>query len=222
MNIKLGMLDPLYYLMFATNEKISITQIEGNWPQAPFPSMADREAFVADWPQLPDDKFKQYFLDWNPRGENSNPHYPTADMCSEIVDWMEMLHNIDDALGLCAGMASFCLKPPYHIHNYPKLISAATGFDLDEEGLKKIANRSRNLHRAFNNLRGMSRADEKPPEDHWKHRFPELEENLLTTYYKYKGWNYNGIPTRERLEELDLADVANVLEQRGILKNGQD
>ena len=36
MNIKLGMLDPLYYLMFSTNEKISITQIEGNWPQASF------------------------------------------------------------------------------------------------------------------------------------------------------------------------------------------
>ncbi len=58
-------------------------------------------------------------------------------MASEIVDWMEMLHNIDDALCLCAGMASFCLKPPYHIHNYPKLISAATGMDMDEEGLKK-------------------------------------------------------------------------------------
>ena len=32
----------------------------------------------------------------------------------------------------------FCLKPPYHIHNYPKIISAATGMDMDEDGLKKI------------------------------------------------------------------------------------
>lgn len=217
MNIKLGMLDPLYYLMFSTNEKISITQIEGNWPQAPFPSREDREAFVKDWPQLPDDKMKQYFLDWEPRGENSNPYYPTPDMCSEIVDWMEMVHNIDDALGLCAGMGSFCLKPPYHIHNYPKLISAATGMDLDKDGLKKIVNRSRNLHRAANNLRGMSRKDEKPPEDHWRHRFPEYEEQLQTRYYQYKGWNYDGVPTRERLEELDLVYVADDLEKRGIL-----
>ena len=222
MNIKLGMLDPLYYLMFSTNEKISITQIEGNWPQAPFPSKKDRESFVKDWPQLPDEKFKQYFLDWEPRGENANPYYPTPAISSEIVDWMEMLHNIDDALGLCAGMASFCLKPPYHIHNYPKLISAATGMDLDEAGLKKIVNRSRNLHRAFNNRRGMRRADEKPPEDHWKRRFPELEEELLTTYYKFKGWNYDGIPTKERLLELDLGYVAEDLEKRGILKDGQD
>jgi len=222
MNIKLGMLDPLYFLMFATNEKISITQIEGNWPQAAFPKREDREAFVKDWPQLPDEKFKQYFLDWEPRGENSNPNYPTAEMCCEIVDWMEMLHNIDDALCICAGMGSFCLKPPYHIHNYPKFISAATGMDIDEQGLKKIVNRSRNLHRAFNNRRGMTRADEKPPEDHWRKRFPELEENLLSTYYKYKGWNLNGVPTRERLHELDLDYVADDLEKRGILKDGQD
>jgi aldehyde:ferredoxin oxidoreductase len=220
--LKLGVLDPLYFLMYSTNEKISITQIEGNWPQAAFPTREQRELFVKDWPQLPDEKFKEYLLEWEPRGEKAIPYFPTPQMSSEIVDWMEMLHNIDDALGFCAGMGSFCLKPPYHIHNYPKLVSAATGMDIDEAGMKKIVNRSRNLHRALNIMRGMRRADEKPPEDHWKHRFPELEEQLLDTYYKYKGWNREGIPTKERLHELDLDYVADDLEKRGILNNGQD
>jgi aldehyde:ferredoxin oxidoreductase len=220
--LKLGMIDPIYYIMYSTNEKLSITQIEGNWPQAPFPTMEEREAFVKDWPQLPDEKFKKYLLDWEPRGEKSNPYYPTPEMCSEIVDWMETMHNIDDALGFCAGMSSFCLKPPYHIHNIPGLVSSATGMDMDEAGLKKIAKRSRNLHRAFNIKRGMRRADEVPPEDHWKKRFPELEEKLLDTYYKFKGWNNDGIPTKETLQELDLGYVAEDLERRGILKNGQD
>ena len=220
--LKLGVLDPLYFLMYSTNEKISITQIEGQWPQSAFPTMEQREAFVKDWPQLPDEHFKQYLLDWELRGDHAIPNFPTAEMCSEIVDWMEMLHNIDDALGICAGMSSFCLKPPYHIHNFPLLISAATGMDVDEAGLKKIANRSRNLHRAYNNRLGMRRADEKPPQDHWKKRFPELEQNLLSTYYKYKGWNDDGIPARARLEELDLGYVAEDLEKRGILKDGQD
>ncbi|ABB32031.1 Aldehyde ferredoxin oxidoreductase [Geobacter metallireducens RCH3] len=220
--VKLGTLDPLYFLMYSTNEKISITQMEGQWPQSAFPTMEQREEFVRDWPQIPDEKFKQIVLDWELRGEKSIPYFPTPDMCSEIVDWMEMMHNIDDAVGMCCGMSSFCLKPPYHIHNYPKIISAATGLDLDESGLKQIANRSRNLHRAYNNRLGIRRVDEKPPADHWKKRFPELEEQLLSTYYTYKGWNHDGIPTREKLEELDLGYVADDLEKRGILKNGQN
>ncbi|KUO78497.1 MAG: aldehyde dehydrogenase [Desulfosporosinus sp. BRH_c37] len=220
--LKLGTMDPIYYLMYSTNEKISITQIEGNWPQGAFPTMEQREDFVKDWPQLPEEHFKQYLLNWEPRGEMGIPYYPTPDIASELVDWMEMIHNIDDALGLCCGMGSFCLKPPYHVHNYHLLVAAATGLDIDREGLKKIVNRSRNLHRAFNVVRGLRRTDEKPPEDHWKRRFPELEEQLLSTYYKYKGWNMDGIPTKERLLELDLGYVAEDLERRGILKDGQD
>ena len=152
--LKLSTLDPIYFLMYTTNEKISITQIEGNWPQGAFATMEQRQEFVKDWPQLPDPSWKQWVLEWEPRGPKGIPYYPTPEIASQIVDWMEMLHNIDDAVCMCAGMSSFCLKPPYHIHNYPHLISAATGMDLDEAGLKKIVNRSRNLHRAYNNRLG--------------------------------------------------------------------
>jgi benzoyl-CoA reductase subunit BamB len=119
------MLNPIYFLMYCTGEKINITQIEGQFPQAPFPTMEEREAFVKDWIHVPDEKFKQYLLDWEMRGERSNPYYPTVDMSVDIVDWQEMMHYIDDALGTCAGLSSFPLKPPYHIHNYPHLISSA-------------------------------------------------------------------------------------------------
>ena len=74
--LKLGMLNPIYFLMYSTGEKINITQIEGNFPQAPFPTREEREEFVKDWLQVPDEKFKQYFLDWELRGENSIPNYP--------------------------------------------------------------------------------------------------------------------------------------------------
>jgi aldehyde:ferredoxin oxidoreductase len=94
--------------------------------------------------------------------------------------------------------------------------------DIDEEGLKKIVRRSRNLHRAFNLRRGLTRADEKPPEDHWKKRFPDLEQKLLDTYYKFKGWNLDGVPTKETLHEFDLDYVAEDLERRGILRNNQE
>lgn len=217
--LKLGMLNPIYFLMYSTGEKANITQIEGQFPQSPFATMEEREEFVKDWVHVPDEKFKQYLLDWEFRGEKSNPYYPTVDMSVDIVDWQEKMHYIDDSLGVCAGLSSFPLKPPYHIHNYPLFISAATGFDIDEEGLTQAAKRSRTLVRAFNIRRGLTRADEKPPEDHWKKRFPELEEQLLDAYYKFKGWNDQGIPTKETLHELGMDYVSEDLEQRGILSH---
>jgi benzoyl-CoA reductase subunit BamB len=63
----------------------------------------------------------------------------------------------------------------------------------------------------------MRRKDEKPPEDHWKKRFPELEKELLDAYYKLKGWNNEGIPTKEALHELELDYVSDDFQQRGIL-----
>ena len=218
--LKLGMLNPVYFLMYATGEKINITQIEGQFPQAPFPTMEERENFVKDWIQVPDEKFKKYLLDWEVRGDHSNPTYPTAEISADIVDWQEKMHYIDDALGVCAGLSSFPLKPPYHIHNYPLIISSATGIDMDETKLTQIYNRNRNLIRAINVRRGLRRVDEKPPEDHWRKRFPELEQNLLDKYYRFKGWDNDGIPTKKTLQDLDMATVAEDLEQRGIIKNG--
>ena len=218
--LKLGMLNPVYYLMYSTGEKINITQIEGQFPQAPFPTMEERVAFVKDWIQVPHEKFKQYLLDWEPRGENSNPHYPSIEASCDIVDWQEKMHYIDDALGTCAGLSSFPLKPPYHIHNFPHFISAGTGIDFDSASLWKAATRNRTLLRAINVRRGMRRADDKPPEDHWRKRFPDLEKQLLDQYYKLKGFNQQGIPTKESLHELEMDFVAEEFEQKGIYGNG--
>jgi benzoyl-CoA reductase subunit BamB len=216
--LKLSMLNPIYFLMYSTGEKISITQIEGQFPQMPLPTREEREAFVKDWFQVPDEKFKQYYLDWERRGENSFPYYPTVQMCCDIVDWQEKMHYIDDALGMCAGLSSFPLKPPYHIHNYPKLISAGAGIEMDEAKLNQAVKRYRTLVRANNIRRGMRRKDDKPPANHWKKRFPELEKELLDTYYNFKGWNEEGIPTGESLHELGLDYVSEDFIQRGILE----
>ena len=217
--IKLGTLNPIYFLLLSTGEKINITQIQGQVPQAPFATREEREEFVKDWIQVPDEKFKEYFLNWEPK--SPAPYYPSIELICELVDWQETMHYIDDALGICTGLSSFPMKPPYHIHNLPQIISAATGLDIDEAELWKITKRNRNLIRAINVRRGLRRADEKPPEDHWKKRFPEYEAKLLDEYYKYRGWNSEGIPTKETLQELGLPYIAEDLEQRGIIKNEQ-
>lgn len=217
--LKLSMLNPIYFLMYSTGAKINITQIEGQFPQAAFPEREAREEFVKDWFQVPDEKFKQYFLDWEPRGENSIPYYPTVEMCCDIVDWQERMHYIDDALGMCAGLSSFHHKPPYHIHNLPKFITFGAGIEMDEDKISLSAKRYRTLFRAINMRRGMKRKDEKPPEDHWKKRFPELEQELLDAYYKFKGWDNDGVPTKESLHELGLDYVVADLQKRGFLKD---
>ncbi len=220
--LKLGMLNPIYFLMYCTGEKASITQIEGNYPQAPFPTLEEREAFCEDWPHVPDERFKEWFLEWELRGDKSIPNTPDLDATCELVHWQEQMHYIDDSIGICAGLSSFPLKPPFHIHNLPTLISAGAGLELDEAALVHLTKRNRVLVRANNIIRGLRRIDEKPPEDHWKKRFPELEEKLLDAYYAFKGWNSDGIPTLETLRELDLGYVAEEFLRRGILTEDAD
>jgi len=219
MNIKLGMLNPLYYLMYSTGEKANIVQIEGQIPQSPLLKEL-REEFVKDWIQVPtgkEEKFKEFVLKWEPRGEYSFPFWPPVDTVCELVEWQEMMHYLDDCTGICAGLSSFVYKPPYHVHNLPLIISAATGFDLDEEGLTQIFRRVRNLVRAINVRKGLRREEERPPENHWKQRFPDYEAKLLDEYYKFKGWDTRGIPTGETLDRLGLDYVREDLERRGIL-----
>jgi benzoyl-CoA reductase subunit BamB len=218
--IKLGVLDPLYFLMFATGEKVNITQIQGQYPQEPFRKRETREEFVKDWFQVPDEKLKQYFVDWHAskeEGPNRKPFYPTPKMACEIVDWMERMHYVDDSLGLCGGLSSWNKKPPYHLHNLPKIISAATGMDYDTDKLVQTTRRIRTLLRAINVRRGLRRKDDTPPEDHWSKRFPELEKELIDEFYKLKGWDKDSIPTKESLHELGLDYVYRDFIERGIV-----
>ncbi len=218
--LKLGKVNPPYFLMYATGEKMSITQIEGSYPQDPLPTSEEREKFVRDWVAVPNDKFKKIFLEWEKRNDLS------FEASCSICDWNEMMHYIDDAIGLCGFLSSFRGqfggRIPYHTHNIPKIISLATGMDLDEDGLWRIGRRNRNLVRALNVRRGLRRKDEKPPEDHWKVRDHKMETKLLDAYYEFKGWNSEGIPSKETLDELGLDYVSEDFEQRGILTDGKN
>jgi aldehyde:ferredoxin oxidoreductase len=212
--IKLGKVNPAYFLMIATGEKMSITQIEGSFPQDPLPTMEEREAFVQKWDAPPDDRFKEYFLNWEKRNV-----MPDQAFC-EIVDWNEAMHYIDDSIGLCGFVSSFRGQfggeVAYHMNNIPEFIEKAAGFEMNKEKLWKCFQRIRNLVRAVNVRRGLRRKDERPPEDHWAVRDEEMEQALLSKYYQFKGWNMEGVPTRETLEELGLDFVAADFEARGI------
>lgn len=218
--IKLGKVNLAYFLMIATGEKMSITQIEGSFPQDPLPTREEREEFVKNWTAPPDDKFKEYFLNWEKRDVMSSQAF------CDIVDWNEAMHYIDDATGLCGFVSSFRGQfggdVAYNIHNIPEFISLSTGIEMDKEKLWKCFQRNRTLIRAINVRRGLRRADERPPEDHWAVRDVEREQKLLSQYYGFKGWNEDGIPTKETLDNLGLEYVSEDLLQRGILKENEN
>jgi aldehyde:ferredoxin oxidoreductase len=131
------------------------------------------------------------------------------------------MHYIDDSLGLCGFVSSFRGqfggKTGYHVWNIPQLISLSTGLDFDKDRLWEAFQRIRTLIRALNVRRGLRRKDERPPEDHWAVRDEKSEQKLLDNYYEFKGWNKNGIPTKETLDKLGLSDVSEDFLKRGIL-----
>jgi aldehyde:ferredoxin oxidoreductase len=213
--IKLGKVNPPYFLMIATGEKMSITQIEGSFPQDPLPTMEEREKFVQNWVATPHEKFKEWFLRWEKRNEISN------EASCAITDWNEAMHYIDDSLGLCGFVSSFRGqfggRTGYHVWNIPQVISLSTGFDFDKDKLWKTFQRIRTLVRAVNVRRGLRRKDERPPEDHWAVRDERFEQKLLEDYYQFKGWTDDGIPTEETLDGLGLNYVSEDFIKRGIL-----
>jgi len=101
--------------------------------------------------------------------------------------------------------------------------------DLSAEGLEEAGERINNLERAYFVREGFTReedhlrgriAEEPVPEGPFKGERidPQKFEKMLDDYYRLRGWDIEtGIPTRKRLEKLDLKDVADDLERLGKL-----
>jgi aldehyde:ferredoxin oxidoreductase len=108
-----------------------------------------------------------------------------------------------------------------------KLFSAATGCETNERELDLAGERIWNLHRAIDirNHARDRRIDEStldgfmyPGKDDGVTPDRQKLLELLDTYYRLRGWNpTNGWPTRAKLEELGLQEVAQELARLGRL-----
>ena len=99
--------------------------------------------------------------------------------------------------------------------NIARLASAATGWKLSVDDMKIIGERIWNLIRLFNVREGLTRKDDTLPyrisNDPLKggkadgHVVkPEDFHKMLDEYYKLRGWDSEGRPSKEKLRELDL------------------
>ncbi len=108
---------------------------------------------------------------------------------------------------------------------YVDMINFVTGFDLSLGDLELIGETIYNLERVINVRRGVRRRDDKIPDRFFKDILTagpakgevanrEVFNNMLDEYYELRGWNKNtGIPTKKKLVELGLEDVARNLQK---------
>ncbi len=112
-----------------------------------------------------------------------------------------------DATGLCLFL-TFGIGLP----EIAPILAAATGFDYDVDSLTRAGERIWNLERLWNLRAGISAADDTLPKRMLQSPIPagpaQGEVNrlaeMLPAYYAARGWDAQGRPTREKLDELGI------------------
>ncbi|MGB9887858.1 MAG: aldehyde ferredoxin oxidoreductase C-terminal domain-containing protein, partial [Moorellales bacterium] len=113
------------------------------------------------------------------------------------------------------------------LENTASLINAASGLDLTPEQVERVGERLNNLARVYNLREGFTREDDLPPRRLMEEAIPggtsageklarEDVERMLDEYYRARGWDERGVPTRKKLEELGLAEAVKDLVAMGL------
>lgn len=132
-----------------------------------------------------------------------------------IVKTMQDWHDVLDSLILC----KFAYIPPAAV---AAILSMVVGKRVTVGELMETGERIYNLKRVICVLRGVSSKDDTLPARLLEEPLTEggaagqvVELNrMLSEYYKLRGWDENGIPTREKLEKLNLTEAAEELSKK--------
>jgi aldehyde:ferredoxin oxidoreductase len=137
----------------------------------------------------------------------------TPDKAAKVID-LQHIRPLMDCLGTCRlQWVELGLPLDY----YAPAMKTITGVDRSWDDLIHAAERVWNLTRAFwvREIDGFGREWDYPPPRWYSDPVPngpskgklvsrENVEKLLDMYYEQRGWDENGIPTREKLDELGL------------------
>lgn len=134
-------------------------------------------------------------------------------------------YALADCSGLCMFWLGFWDCNPINIEDHLRLISYCTGKDMKLEEAVTIAKRVNAMTRAYNVMIGIRRKDDTVPQKYFEvtpesphHKLDKDKFNaMISNYYKLRGWNDNGVPTKNELTRLGLDFVRIKLEEKGIL-----
>ena len=144
-----------------------------------------------------------------------------------LTKWLTDFTAVANSLGLCLISENFW--PTMGPTNYAKLYSACTGWQTSPQELIKAGERISNLMRAYIVREGIRRKDDDWPARFYCEPIPDGPKkgallsrdkinSLLEQYYDMRGWNREtGVPTKEKLVELDLDYVADELSKKGVI-----
>ncbi len=114
-----------------------------------------------------------------------------------------------------------CYFLPWNYIQTTEIVRAVTGWNTTLWELMKVGERITTMARAFNVREGFTKNDDWLPERcfHPKTSGALSEtavdsarlEKARSIYYEMMGWDENGVPTTTKLEELDVAWVAQML-----------
>jgi aldehyde:ferredoxin oxidoreductase len=145
--------------------------------------------------------------------------------------WFEDMYSAVNALGMCFFPVGFrlALGPTY----LAKLFSACTGWNTSPQDIVRFGEKVFNLLKAYTARQGLTREDDVWPDRFYEEPLPEgpgkgavlsrdTIDRLLDEYYELRGWDKRrGVPTREKLIELGLNDMADDLQRLGKLSESQ-
>jgi len=136
----------------------------------------------------------------------------------KMVKDREDLWSIMDSLILCKFIRNVCGTPD----RLADLYTLVTGIKASTEDMQRAGERIYNLEKAYNVREGWTKKDDYPPPRVMKDpitdgvakgqlvRQDEFE-MMLDAYYEARGWSKDGVPTKQKLVDLDLADIVEVI-----------
>ncbi len=124
------------------------------------------------------------------------------------------------SLGICARAQ---INRFYYADLYPQIYAAATGIEKSKSEILRTGERIYNLLKIANVREGHNTRDRIPDQWFTEPRFKEYTgkgeltkediEKMLDEYYNERGWDHNGIPTKQKLLELDLKEELEKLQK---------
>ena len=159
-------------------------------------------AYLSEGPGL--DRMREFDPDLQPIQAHG-----FSDEKMKLFYYHSTFRHFFDSVGMCHFL-------PYSPQQMSDVINAVTGWDTTVDEVRQWGERAATLARIFNTREGFTAADDALPRRFFQAFRNDasatgrpLDEqgfrNAVLNYYTAMGWNTDGIPTAERLDQLDVA-----------------